>query len=100
MNAEVVTQVLPDLLPTAVHSIQGKINVEVRVTVDSGGNVSNAEFESEGPSKYFSKAALDAAQKWKFKPAQPGGQPAPSDWILNFQFKQSGVEVTPTRASH
>ena len=100
LNAEVVTQVLPDLLPTAVHSIQGKINVEVRVTVDSGGNVSNAEFESEGPSKYFSKAALDAAQKWKFKPAQPGGQPAPSDWIINFQFKQSGVEVTPTRASH
>ena len=74
MNAEVVTQVLPDLLPTAVHSIQGKINVEVRVTVDSGGNVSNAEFESEGPSKYFSKAALDAAQKWKFKPGMKGGQ--------------------------
>ncbi len=100
LNSDVVTQVLPDLLPTAVHSIQGKINVKVRVTVDPSGNVSNAEFESEGPSKYFSKAAMDAAQKWKFKPAQPGGQPAPSDWILNFQFKQSGVEATPTRASH
>jgi TonB family protein len=100
MNSEVVTQVMPDLLPAAVRSIQGKLRVKVRVTVDPSGNVSDAEFDSEGPSKYFSKAAMDAAQKWKFKPAESGGQSVPSDWILDFQFKQSGVEVTPTRASH
>ncbi len=91
-NPDVVTQVLPDLLPSALRSIHGKLNVKVRVTVDPNGNVSNAEFESEGPSKYFSKAAMDAAQKWKFKSA-------PGTWILNFQFTQSGVEVTPTPAS-
>ncbi len=92
-NPDVVTQVMPDLLPAAVRSIHGKLNVKVRVTVDASGNVSNAEFESEGPSKYFSKAAMDAAQKWKFKPV-------PGTWILDFQFTQSGVEVTPTPASH
>jgi TonB family protein len=92
-NPEIVTQVMPDLLPAAVRSIHGKLNVKVRVTVDAGGNVSNTEFESEGPSKYFSKAAMDAAQKWKFRPV-------PGTWILDFQFKQSGVEVTPTSASH
>lgn len=92
-NPEIVTQVMPDLLPAAVRSIHGKLNVKVKVTVDASGNVSDAEFESEGPSKYFSKAAMDAAQKWKFKPV-------PGTWILDFQFKQSGVEVTPTPASH
>ena len=40
------TLVLPDLLPTAVHSFDGIIIVEVRVTFDSGGNVSIADFES------------------------------------------------------
>ncbi len=87
-NPDVVTQVLPDVLPAAVRSIHGTLTVKVRVTVDPSGSVSNAEFESEGPSKYFSKAAMDAAQKWKFKPV-------PGTWVLDFQFKQSGVEATP-----
>jgi len=82
----------------AAHSIHGEVNVKVRVAVDPSGNVASAEFESEGPSKYFSKLAMDAAQKWKFKPAEANGQAVASAWILQFQFTQDGTDVVPVQA--
>jgi TonB family protein len=98
-KSEVIEQVLPDVLPKAVASIHGKINVKVRVTVDATGAVSSADFDSPGPSKYFAKAALEAAQRWRFKPAQVKGQAVSSVWVLQFQFKQTGTEVTPVKVS-
>jgi TonB family protein len=88
----IVERVMPDVLPGAQESIRGQVNVNVRVTVDASGNVSNATLESPGPSKYFAKVALQAAQQWKFKPAA-------STWILQFQFTQAGNEVTPVEAA-
>lgn len=97
-SGAVIERVMPEVLPKAQATIQGRLNVRVRVTVDAAGNVSDAAFESEGPSKYFANAALEAARKWKFRPASAAGQPAASAWILAFQFTQSGTEVTPTAA--
>jgi TonB family protein len=90
---------MPDLLPAAVRSIQGKVNVRIRVEVDASGAVSNASFDSAGPSKYFAKMALQAAQQWKFKPAQMDGRAVPSVWILHFLFTQDGADVTPTEST-
>jgi TonB family protein len=73
--------------------------VKIRVTVDAGGHVSNATFDSPGPSKYFAKVALQAAQQWRFKPAQVDGQPVSSIWILQFQFTQAATEVNPIEAA-
>ncbi len=95
LNSEVVSQVMPDLSPSAVQSIHGKFTVKIRVAVDASGNVSDASYESEGPSPYFAKQALAASQHWKFKPAQANGQPVASDWILEYVFRDSGTEVTP-----
>jgi len=72
----------------------------VRVTVDSSGNVTNATFESPGPSKYFARKAMEAAQQWKFKPVQTDGQPVSREWILQFQFKNSGTNIIPSPAAH
>jgi TonB family protein len=94
-NAGVVEQVMPDLLPGAVASIHGQVNVKVRVAVDATGAVSNAALDSPGPSKYFANAALEAARRWRFKAAQAKGQAVGSVWMLQFQFKQSGTDVTP-----
>jgi TonB family protein len=88
----IVEQVMPDVLPGAQQSIRGQVNVNVRVSVDASGNVSNATLESAGPSKYFAKVALQAAQQWKFNPA-------PGTWILQFQFTQAGNEVTAVKAA-
>lgn len=99
VEGSVAERVLPDVLPAATASIHGQFNLSIRVAVDSAGNVSKAEFDSPGPSKYFGRVAREAAQRWKFKPPQVGGQPVPSEWLLQFQFTQSGTEITPTEVS-
>jgi TonB family protein len=98
-NGEILQRVLPDVLPSAMESIQGKVDFSVRVTVDPRGDVSDAELNSLGSSKYFARVALEAAKKWRFKPAEADGQAVPSVWILQFEFTQTGVEITPSEAS-
>jgi protein TonB len=98
-NAAVVDQVLPDLLPKAVSSIHGQFLVKVRVSVDATGAVSSAGFDSQGPSKYFANAALEASRRWRFKPAQVNGEAVPSAWVLEFRFTRDGTEVTPVEVA-
>ncbi|MGA7339269.1 MAG: TonB family protein [Terracidiphilus sp.] len=95
----VAQQVLPEVLPAAQQSISGKVNVRIRVTVDPGGQVSNASLDSPGPSRYFARVAFEAAQRWRFKPAQAGGQDVSSVWTLEFHFTQTATEVTPVETS-
>jgi len=95
----VAERVLPEILPRAQESIRGQVNVTVRVTVDTGGNVSNAELDSPGSSRYFAKQAQDAAQRWKFKPAQVDGQAVGSVWVLQFKFTQAGADVAPVETT-
>jgi TonB family protein len=99
VKGAVAERVLPDVLPSARESIRGQVNVTIRVTVDPGGNVSNAALDSPGPSKYFAKLALQAAQHWRFEPAQVDGQAVSSVWILQFQFTQAATDVTPVQAT-
>jgi TonB family protein len=99
MKGAVAERVLPNVPRSASSTIQGKVKVRLRVTVDRSGAVSNVTFESPGPSKYFANLALQAARQWKFKPAQVDGHAVPSVWILRFQFGQPGTEVTPVEAS-
>jgi TonB family protein len=99
VKGAVAERVLPDVLPSARESIEGKVNVSVRVAVDSGGNVSNATFDSPGPSRYFARQAMQAAQHWRFKPAQVDGKPVSSRWLLHFHFTQSGTDITPVEVS-
>jgi TonB family protein len=99
MKGAVAERVLPDVPRRASMTIQGKVEVRIRVTVDPSGDVSNAAFDSPGVSKYFANLALQAARNWRFKPAQVDDQAVSSVWILRFQFRQTGTEVTPVEAS-
>jgi len=95
----VAQQVEPDVLAGALRTISGTVKVAVRVSVDATGRVTDAGFESAGPSKYFGGKAIDAARHWTFKPAQVEGQAVASVWILHFDFKQSGVTVSPVETA-
>ncbi len=95
VNGSVAQRVLPEVPASASATIHGTVNVAIRVVVDARGEVSNATFNSEGPSKYFARLALESARQWKFQPAQSRGQAVPSVWILRFEFTQSGTEATP-----
>jgi TonB family protein len=94
----VLQQILPEVSRGAQNTIQGRVKVMVRVTVDASGNVSQATLTSAGPSKYFANKAVAAARQWKFKPPQENGQPKASEWLLRFQFGRSSTQVFLTEA--
>jgi TonB family protein len=98
-HGEVLDEVLPDVSEKARATIQGTVRVSVRVHVDSAGNVSDAEFDSPGPSQYFADLALKAARRWEFTSPEIGGHSAPSEWLIRFEFGQSGVKAFPTQTA-
>jgi Protein kinase domain len=87
-SSPVVHQEIPAVSRAARDSIHGQIKVAVRVTVDRAGNVSAENLEVRGSSKYFARVAADAARKWKFAAAD---NPAPREWLVQFEFSRSGV---------
>jgi TonB family protein len=94
---DVLERVAPRISPGAQRTITGMIRVLVRLHVDAAGNVTEARLQSAGPSKYFSRAALEAARAWKFKPAIVNGQPAASQWTLRFGFSRRRIEAAAQR---
>jgi TonB family protein len=96
-HGEVAHQVKPELLQSATDTIRGTVRVRVKVDVDRSGNVEEAELESSGPSKYFARAALAAAQLWKFKPPMIGGKGVLSSWSLRFEFTRDETKIIPTQ---
>ncbi len=92
----VVRQVMPQVSPSARRTIQGTIKVRVRVDVDAAGNVAKTKLELSGPSKYFSRVAMEAAREWKFAPAR-ADEPAVREWELQFAFSRAKTGVSATR---
>jgi serine/threonine protein kinase len=84
----VLHQEIPDLSRSARESIRGVIKIAVRVIVDRSGNVVAATLDNRGSSKYFARAALDAAKKWKFALA---ADQASRVWLLQFEFTRAGT---------
>jgi TonB family protein len=92
---QVLHRVVPDASQGARNTIQGKVGVFIRVSVDPAGSVTNAEFTKHGPSAYFARLAMESAREWTFQPPRQNGKAVASSWLLRFEFKRSGVEVTP-----
>jgi serine/threonine-protein kinase len=92
-HGQVAHRSMPEVLQSATRSIRGTVKVSVKVNVDRAGNVEDAELASRGPSKYFARAALEAAQQWTFRPPQVGGRGVLSTWILQFEFTRDGTNV-------
>jgi TonB family protein len=92
---DVIHRVVPDAPQSALDTIQGTVRVSIRVSVTPSGDVSAATVDSPGPSRYFAKLAQQAAQQWKFAPA-PG---TPGDWILRFEFSNTGVKAFSAHAA-
>jgi TonB family protein len=95
---EVVKQVLPDVPTKARGSIQGRVKVSVRIRVDPSGSVVDAKLDSAGPSRYFANLALQAARRWRFRPAEIDGRDVFNEWILRFAFLRNSTEVRAVRA--
>jgi TonB family protein len=96
LKGAVAQRVIPEIPARAARGIRGKVDVKIKLTVDHAGNVINAAILSDGRSRYFANQALDAARKWRFRPAKIHGQPAASTWDLRFVFTKTGATATPT----
>jgi TonB family protein len=92
----VVHQVLPDVPQKASNTIQGTVRVSVRINVDRSGRVVATELEFPGPSRYFARLALAAAQDWKFAPYD---QNIDREFIVNFEFTNTGTRALATRTA-
>jgi len=86
----IVRQVLPDVPQTALDTIQGTLKVSVKANVDPSGNVAAAELDSPGPSKYFARLSLQAAQNWKFTQSSENSR---REFILYFEFRNDGARA-------
>jgi TonB family protein len=88
-----ISQVQPEY-PT--QAIKGKIEgiVWVKMWVTETGDVERAVI-SKSDSDSLNKSAIDAASKWKFKPAMMKGKPV-ATWVsVPFQFVISNTKQMP-----
>lgn len=90
---KIAKQVPPQITSKARESLQGAVKVLVRVHVNSAGTVASAKIESRRVSRYFDRAALQAARRWRFTPPKADGRAVSSSWLLEFDFGQSGTEM-------
>jgi len=98
-RGRVVHRVLPDAPQKARDTIRGKVRLSVKVNVDDSGNVTQAAFDSPGPSQYFADRTLKAAQLWKFVPAKVNGRNVPSQWLLYFEIEPTTTAVYPKQTA-
>lgn len=94
----VLHQVSPAASPSSLRTIHGRLKVRVRVDVDAAGNVTREKLVTPGPSRYFSRLAMEAAQQWKFAPVQ-NGSPSPTQWTILFEYTRGGISNQATMSA-
>ncbi|MGH9735658.1 MAG: TonB family protein [Candidatus Acidiferrales bacterium] len=97
IGGRVVQRILPDVPRSASNTIWGTVRVGVRVLVDASGNVTQAELQSAGPSRYFARLSLAAARKWHFAAPTQNGATVASVWLLHFGYRRTGTAVEPSQ---
>ena len=90
-----VTSVLPAIPSAALNTITGLVRINVRVRVDSAGNVNQVTLEPPRASKYFTDRVLIAAQAWKF----PAGD-APQVWVLHFDLTREQIRASQVKIAN
>jgi protein TonB len=78
-------------LPTSLRGAIWKATVvDVNVSVDATGNVAKAEAVAKaGLNPLLRDAAVQAARRWKFQPAQFDGHAVPANIVVQFNFAGS-----------
>jgi eukaryotic-like serine/threonine-protein kinase len=92
-SGEPMDKVAPAASPKALATIHGTVRVGVKVHVDAAGKVTEATLDNSGPSRYFADLSLKAARQWVFTAPEANGHSAPSDWKIQFNYTQSGVQM-------
>lgn len=83
-----VNEVIPDAPHSALQTIRGTVRVAVRVIINPDGTVRTATSEDAGPSRYFERLSLEAAQRWTFTPSASNED---RSMLLRFHFTRTGA---------
>ncbi|HEX5306545.1 MAG TPA: energy transducer TonB [Dyella sp.] len=84
--AELVRSVNPRY-PTQARRARTEGYVVLKFTVTAEGRTSNIEVVDSQPRRVFDRAAIDAVERWEFKPATRNGQPVDSVVTNRINFK-------------
>ena len=87
-SSSALHEVVPEVPRGARQGIRGHIKVWVRVVVDQDGSVLAAVADRAGPSSYFQRLAIEAAQKWTFVPSET---PSRRLMQIRFDFSRDGT---------
>jgi protein TonB len=70
--------------PAERRQVEGR--VELALTVNTAGKVTDVEVKSAKPRDTFEKAAIAAAQKWEYQPAEVDGKPVEARTLVAIDF--------------
>ncbi|RKH55329.1 TonB family protein [Corallococcus llansteffanensis] len=70
----VLVEAPPPVMPADVPALTQAVRVVLRLTLDTGGEVSRVEVRESG-GEAFDRAAMAAATHWRFEPARQGDAP-------------------------
>lgn len=96
ISGQVTRRALPRVPVSASNTIWGTVRVSVIVDVDPRGRVVEAKLDNAGPSHYFARLSMAAAQDWKFIPPRVNGNIVPSEWIIHFGYSKTDTTAKAT----
>ena len=90
-SAEAIRALRPKVPVKIKSTITSDNTVEVRVRIDESGRVIGATpVSASGPiATSLVRCAVDAARRWRFRPARQNGKPVRSERVLEFLFRLS-----------
>jgi hypothetical protein len=84
---EPLRKVVPRFAAESLQTITRPLTVEVRVSIDKSGRVTQADAAPvRGANLSFLEKVLTAARQWTFKPARQGGEAVPSEFVVQFRI--------------
>ncbi|MUV14773.1 TonB family protein [Lysobacter sp. HX-5-24] len=77
----------PPRYPSRALRMRETGTVRVLVAVGADGVPTDVSVESSSQSRDLDRAALEAVRKWRFRPAQRGGQPVAGSVVVPIEFR-------------
>jgi TonB family protein len=88
VSRPVSVELVNPIYPQAASDVREDVEVLVAVKVLSDGSVGEAQVvHSRVPGMGFEQSALDAVSRWRFRPAEEGGEPVDSTAYITLNYR-------------
>ncbi len=87
-ESNISRKIMPSVPISARATIRGNIRIDVKVSLNPLGEVTDAKLNTGATSPYFARLALAAAKQWQFRPGSTSFR------VLRFEFSKDGEHVS------